>query len=467
MLLGCGSSRGRCTESTHCCQCRWPVWRRRLSQECQARAVSSTTAARLVPLPRRPSYASGPRSVAHTARDCAWRGAWRCSRPPVHRPCIPRRRRVPTVCRLSTPSPRRVVAQEGGKPRQAQVPLPRTEGARCGGRWTARTPVFAGCMGRPKRCTRFGLPSMTRWASASPAQPRSTSSAQRVTQHRPCLRGGPPLPTHASRTSCRNPLATRGDTPPPCGVPLSGALRAPASSTPAGSHGPIHRTMPPSCTLCCLNARRWLQASVSQPPRPSASTLQVLCSVRHGSRRSWSAWCCLCPVLTPWEKACKAGRAESCQAHHHRPLDTCVRQAGVPSGPRLAGFVLEPHPRDRRRHLRLGAPPRRPLAPGLVQLLRVLRRRDRVQAWGPALVGLGRGVPQARPRPPGRHVVAPQGRRGRGLRCHALEWHGDGWCARRLSQRSCPQNVRPGFACPAVAPWDRGAPPARPAARGA
>jgi len=307
MLLGCGSSRGRCTESTHCCQCRWPVWRRRLSQECQARAVSSTTAARLVPLPRRPSYGSGPRSVAHTARDCAWRGAWRCSRPPVHRPCIPRRRRVPTVCRLSTPSPRRVVAQEGGKPRQAQVPLPRTEGARCGGHWTARTPVFAGCMGRPKRCTRFGLPSMTRWASASPAQPRSTSSAQRVTQHRPCLRGGPPLPTHASRTSCRNPLATRGDTPPPCGVPLSGALRAPASSTPAGSHGPIRRTMPPSCTLCCLNARRWLQASVSQPPRPSASTLQVLCSVRHGSRRSWSAWCCLCPVLTPWEKACKAG----------------------------------------------------------------------------------------------------------------------------------------------------------------
>ena len=59
-----------------------------------------------------------------------------------------------------------------------------------------------------------------------------------------------------------------GETTPPGGVPLSGELSASASSTPACSHVPINRHIPPSCPLCCINACRWLQSRVSNDRTP-------------------------------------------------------------------------------------------------------------------------------------------------------------------------------------------------------
>ena len=76
---------------------------------------------------------------------------------------------------------------------------------------------------------------------------------------------------------------------PPCGVPLSGCISAPASSTPACRHLPISLSIPPSLTLCWINSRRWLQSTLSKHPLTSASTLQLMCNVRHCSRSSCSA----------------------------------------------------------------------------------------------------------------------------------------------------------------------------------
>jgi hypothetical protein len=139
------------------------------------------------------------------------------------------------------------------------------------------------------------------------------------------------------------------------------------------------------------------------------------------------------------------------QAHHHGPLDTLVLAAGFPSGPLLPIVLRAPHPRAWRRDRPLVASPRMPVPPGLVQALGIRRRRDVVQAWSTALGGLVRGFPSALPRTQGQPIVAHPGRR-----CHALACHGYGWCARRLSQRSCPQTVMPGVAFP---PVGLGAPP--------
>jgi hypothetical protein len=90
----------------------------------------------------------------------------------------------------------------------------------------------------------------------------------------------------------------------------------------------------------------------------------------------------------------------------------------------------------------------------------ILLRRDVVHAWGPALLGLVSGFQDARLVDHVQHVVAHPRRRAPGLLGNALELQGDGWCARRLSQRSFQHNVMPGGACPPVGPVGRGAPPA-------
>ena len=123
-----------------------------------------------------------------------------------------------------------------GQAEQVEAPLPPTDGSRLGGLLNAINAVFAGCMVRRKRAHRFGKTAITRRASASSSQPMMQSSAQRVRKHRPCIRGCTSLTNHASKTRCRNTFDTMGEITPPCGVPLSGEVNAPDSSTPAWSH---------------------------------------------------------------------------------------------------------------------------------------------------------------------------------------------------------------------------------------
>ena len=87
--------------------------------------------------------------------------------------------------------------------------------------------------------------------STRPGQPSPASRPRTIVRKpRPCIRGCTAVTNHASKTRCRNTFDPMGEIPPPCGVPLSGELSAPASSTPAWSHLPIRRTIPPSFTLC-------------------------------------------------------------------------------------------------------------------------------------------------------------------------------------------------------------------------
>jgi hypothetical protein len=115
------------------------------------------------------------------------------------------------------------------------------------------------------------------------------SSAKRVRKQWPCIRGWTSLTNHSSRTRCKNTLANMGEMTPPCGVPLSGDLSSPASSTPACSHLPSSLSLLPSLTLCWIPSRRWLQSRLSKNPLTSASTIQLICHVRHCSRSSCSA----------------------------------------------------------------------------------------------------------------------------------------------------------------------------------
>src|SRR5206468_277552 len=50
--------------------------------------------------------------------------------------------------------------------------------------------------------------------------------------------------------------------------------------------------------------------------------------------------------------------ADGLQAHHHRPLDTLVLAAGLPSWPLLPIVLLDPYPRDGWCHLPMVAEPR-------------------------------------------------------------------------------------------------------------
>ena len=83
------------------------------------------------------------------------------------------------------------------------------------------------------------------------------------------------LGTATQKTSALHPGVDGLDTPcvqdmrqaymgeHPCGVPLSGCLSAPASSTPACRHLPLSLRMPPSLTLCWIHSRRGLQSTWS------------------------------------------------------------------------------------------------------------------------------------------------------------------------------------------------------------
>src|SRR4029453_19415324 len=115
-----------------------------------------------------------------------------------------RRRRFPTVLRLMTPYPRRVLAHEWGKPSKAKLPVPLADGPRRGGGLNATTAVFSGGMVRRKRAHRFGKTALTRRASASHAQPLIKSAAQRVRKPRPCIPGGPSLTNPSAQTRGRS-----------------------------------------------------------------------------------------------------------------------------------------------------------------------------------------------------------------------------------------------------------------------
>jgi hypothetical protein len=54
MILGFGSGRLLCRDSTNFCQRMWPVWLRRLSQSRHARSVCAQTTASILTLPRIP-----------------------------------------------------------------------------------------------------------------------------------------------------------------------------------------------------------------------------------------------------------------------------------------------------------------------------------------------------------------------------------------------------------------------------
>ena len=267
------------------------MWRRRLSQSGHARSGCSQTTASRLTLPRLPSSGSAPRRGRLTVCSGSWRGAGRVARHHVPSPCLHRRRRVPSVCRLMTPYPRRVLAHSWVHPSTAQGPVPPADGVRLGGRLHAVNPVVSGGMVRRKRANRLGRTALTRRASAANAQPMSPASAQRVPQHRPCLRGGPSLPHPASQTRCRPPCDPMGELTPPGGAPWSGSVRAPDASTPAWSPVPRRRTMPPSLPRGWLHSRRWPQARWSNHPLTSASTFQAMVHVRPCARSSWSAGC--------------------------------------------------------------------------------------------------------------------------------------------------------------------------------
>src|SRR2546426_11512859 len=96
-------------------------------------------------------------------------------------------------------------------------------------------------------------------------------------------------------------------------------------------------------------------------------------------------------------KRMKVRLEDGFQDHHYRPLDNLVLKAGFPYGPLLAIFFLDPHPLDRRRHIPIVAQPLMQRAQVLVQVLRVLLRRNLVHAWGTTLVGLVIGFPQELP----------------------------------------------------------------------
>lgn len=120
-------------------------------------------------------------------------------------------------------------------------------------------------------------------------------------------------------------------------------------------------------------------------------------------------------------------REDGFQDPHHCALDDRVREAGLPYGPLLSAFLLDPYPLDRRRPIPIVAPPLMQVPPGVIQGLGILRRRDVVHAWGTALLRLVRGFQSACPVDHVRPIVAYHRWRVLGLLGNALECHGDGW----------------------------------------
>jgi len=130
-------------------------------------------------------------------------------------------------------------------------------------------------------------------------------------------------------------------------------------------------------------------------------------------------------------------------AHHHCPLDDLVLTAGLASGPLLPPFLRDPYPFDRRRHVPIAPQPLMQVPEVLVQVFGVRLRCDLVHAWSTARVGLALGFPETIPVDQMTHVIAHHHRRALCLFCNPLEGHGDGWGARRLSQRSLQMSLDP------------------------
>jgi len=133
---------------------------------------------------------------------------------------------------------------------------------------------------------------------------------------------------------------------------------------------------------------------------------------------------------------------ESLSGHPHCPLDPFVLEAGFPSWPLLPIFLLDPDPLDWRRHLPIVAPPPVQVLEVGLQVLSVLLGRHLVHPRGTALTGLTRGFPQTLTVDPVKPVVEHHRRRALRLLGNALEFPGDGWCSRRISQRAFQKNVR-------------------------
>ncbi len=73
-----------------------------------------------------------------------------------HRDCLVRRSRLLAVLRCITQNPRRDFVQEWVNPRTVHGPFPQSAPGWASGFLNAIIAVFVGCMGSPKRATRFG-----------------------------------------------------------------------------------------------------------------------------------------------------------------------------------------------------------------------------------------------------------------------------------------------------------------------
>ena len=133
------------------------------------------------------------------------------------------------------------------------------------------------------------------------------------------------------------------------------------------------------------------------------------------------------PLPEAMGQGMQSRRADGREDHPHRPLDPLGLATGFPDGPLFPLLLRDPHPLDGRRPLPLVAPPLLQVPQGGVQVRRIRRRRDVVQAWGAALRGLALGFPQARLVKQVQHVGEHHRRIALGLGRHVLELHGDGW----------------------------------------
>jgi hypothetical protein len=147
------------------------------------------------------------------------------------------------------------------------------------------------------------------------------------------------------------------------------------------------------------------------------------------------------------------------QDPRYRPLDPLVLAAGLPSWPLLPLVLLAPHPFDGRCHRPLVAEPLLQVTQVVVQVLSRRRGRPLVSPRCPMLAGQPLGFAKEVVVDHVTHVVAHHRWRALCLLRNALEVHGDGWRARRLSPRSLQTHVLPGVAFPPVGPVGRGSPP--------
>jgi hypothetical protein len=249
-----------------------PVWPRtlgRLANDFAPLAVAPSTLVWGIATPCQPDgllrLLAGRLAVGTTPRPS-----------PLHAPPPAFPARLPLADPVSTAC----LGPRGGKAAQGAGP-------RAPRRWVATWWPLA--RRHHRLCGRHG-PAETGKPPREACQPPAGVGCHRAADEKSCLRGGTAWTHHAAKTRGRHPCDTRGELPPPCGAPVAGDGRAPDASTPAWSHWPSRRPRPPSLPRGWLHARSGPPSRGSKHPLPSASTLQARCNVRHGSRRSWSAW---------------------------------------------------------------------------------------------------------------------------------------------------------------------------------